>query len=204
MLLDCLDQLVQSVRAAPPQVHHQPGVAPRLVNRSNDAIDYIRDESELSHCGSVSIFVDLPALVHRQNEFETRHVGPSSRSVHGKESELGDVHFVEVVVSVPEKFGGSLGRCVRRNRLIADLVLRERGCGGSAVHRGGGGNHKPGDTKFSAHVVQTNSGHDVRVNVRERVLDRKPDPCLRRQVTQDVGLVVLKELSDCLMITEIH
>mmetsp|Transcript_107392 Transcript_107392/g.321140 ORF Transcript_107392/g.321140 Transcript_107392/m.321140 type:complete len:343 (-) Transcript_107392:52-1080(-) len=201
VLLDSRDKLVQCVRGATPQIHHQPGVNP--VDRADHPVHNVVDVGELAHGRPVAVLVDWLVVVDGVDELEGCHVWPPPRPINREEAEHRDVELVQVMEGVTKELAAPLRRSIRAYGGVAPLVLAE-GCGGVlAVDTAAGGGHNVLHAKVPAVLEDVDRAHDVRGDVAVEVLDRIAHPCLGCQVAHDVGLLVLEDLPEGVLVTDV-
>merc|ERR1712087_334416 len=173
IFLNQVDEFLQGSTVTLAEVEDLVGIRP--VNGADDTVDNVGNVGVVAAGGTVSVLLHFNTTVDAVGEFEWRHVGSSSWSVDGEESESSDIQLVQVVVGVGQQFASFLGSSIRADGVVDHFVFGEKGGLGSTVDRRRRSKDKVLDAVLVGQFHQVRCGVDVGVNVDKGILDRRSD-----------------------------
>ena len=181
-----------------------------LAHHPDDAFHDVVDIGEIA--AAVAVVVDLDGLAFEQlvREAEIGHVRTACGAVDGEETEARRRDVVQFGIAVGEEFVALLGSRVQAHGIVHPVVRAEGHLLVTAVHAAGAGIDQvldpavpgsPGQSGDAVIRVPTRlqdvvEPDHIALDVRIRVLNAIPDPGLRREVHDDIEVVLREEPVD--------
>ena len=181
-----------------------------LAHHPDDAFHDVVDIGEIA--AAVAVVVDLDGLALEQfvREAEIGHVRTPGGTVDGEETEARGRDIVKLGIAVGEELIALLGGRIQAHGIVHPVVRTEWHLLVAAVHTAGTGVDqvldpavpgipgRSGDAviRVPARLQDVVEPDHIALDVRIRVLDAVPDPRLRREVHDDIELVLRKESVD--------
>lgn len=178
---------------------HLRRIAKHMLNARDDVVDI----GEVAV--HIAVVVDLDGLAPADlvGELEIRHIRTAERPVDREEAQPRRWNAVEMAVSVRHELIRLLRRRIEADRMVDIVRRRERRLLLVAVDRRARSKEQMLHLMMAARLENVEKADDVRVDIRARMVDAVPHTSLRREVDDNVRLILLEQRRDRRLIRQV-
>lgn len=164
----------------------------RIAEHVLDARDDVVDIGEVAV--HIAVIVDLDSLAPADlvGELEIRHIRTAERPVNREEAQSRRRNPVEMAVGVRHELIRLLRRRIEADRMVDIVRRRERRLLLVAVDRRARSKEQMLHLMMAARLEDVEEADDVRVDIRARMVDAVPHTSLRREIDDNVRLILIE------------
>lgn len=168
-----------------------------------DARDDVVDIGEVAVHIAVIVDLDGLTLADLVGELEVRHIRATERPVNREEAQPRRWNAVEMAVGVRHELIRLLRRRIEADWMVDIVRRRERRLLLVAVDRRARSKKQMFHLMMAACLEDVEEADDVRVDIRARVVDAVPHASLRREIDDNVRLILLEQRRDRRLIRQV-
>lgn len=175
----------------------------RIAEHVLDARDDVVNIGEVTV--HIAVVVDLDGLASADlvGELEIRHIRAAERPVDREEAQPRRRNAVKMAVGVRHELIRLLRRRIEADRMIDIVRRRERRLLLVAVDRRARSKEQMLHRVMAARLEDIEETDDVRVDIRARMVDAVPHTSLRREIDDNVRLILLEQRRDRRLIRQV-
>src|SRR5262249_3574826 len=163
-----------------------------VIERSHRALNDIIDICVIAPRGAISKSINGLAGVNATGELMNRQIWTLPWAINREISQRDDAHLVKMRVGRAKKFACDFCRAVRAERLDETLVLGKWHRLRSSVHRRAGRENESLNAGYARRLEKVQCANDVRVVIKPRVLNGRPNASACSQMHNCVSFFAVK------------
>lgn len=175
----------------------------RIAEHVLDARDDVIDIGEVAVHIAVVVNLDGLAPADLVSELEIRHIRTAERSVDREEAQPRRRNPIEMAVSVRHELIRLLRRRIEADRMVDIVRRRERRLLLIAIDRRARSKEQMLHLMMTTCLENVEEADDVRVDIRARMVDAVPHTSLRREIDDNVRLILIEQRRDCRLIRQV-